>query len=98
MDNYSKSTFSLNSTNLNDEAYLTLAIQTVLYNNRQQLLSLPDSLSDEHFLQEMSREIMRRASKFKQVAEAAAKRIDIGRVYDVKGEAVECTTRLKMRN
>ncbi|MFE5321234.1 hypothetical protein ACFQ88_21245 [Paenibacillus sp. NPDC056579] len=80
-----------------DEAYLTLAIQTVLYNHREHLLQLPDSLSCEPYLQELSAEIVRRAHKFKQVAEAAARRIDM-RVYDVKGAQMECITRLETKN
>lgn len=80
-----------------DEECLTLAIQTVLFNNKEQIQSILDSLSNEQLLQEMSKEIVRRAHKFKHIAESVSSEIHL-QVYDVKGEAMQCIQHLETRS
>ncbi|UQZ85736.1 hypothetical protein SK3146_05025 [Paenibacillus konkukensis] len=96
MNNLSNLKHSFQIPDNDDQEYLTLAIQTVLFNNKDQIRLLADALSDEQFLQEMSDEIVRRARKFKHIAESAAKCFDL-QAYEVKGEPLECTT-LETRN
>ncbi|MBE1444681.1 MULTISPECIES: hypothetical protein [Paenibacillus] len=97
MNNFFEVHRPVSSAAFHDEECLTLAIQTVLFNNKEQIQSILDSLSNEQLLQEMSREIMRRAYKFKHIADSVHSEIHL-QAYDVKGEASQCIQRLETRS
>ncbi len=97
MNNFFKGQPAVPNAAFNDEEYLTLAIQTVLFNNKEQIQSILDSLTNEQFLQEMSQEIVRRAHRFKHIAESISREIHL-QAYDIKGEALQCTQRLETRS
>lgn len=97
MNNFFKAHQPATNGAFTDEECLTLAIQTVLFNNKEQILSILDSLSNESFLSEMSKEIVRRAHKFKHIAESVSSEIPL-QAYDVKGEAIQCIQRSETRS
>lgn len=61
-----------------DEQFFELAIQTVLHNNKHRLRQPLDSGEGDLFLQDMSREIMRKAQTFKTIADAAVRELESG--------------------